>query len=101
MYAHFQRYLCVALIAKKQYQKAENILNKLIPFYKKRNTKVGSNLAQSRALLAVIYYERGEYKKSKHLLEQSIHILRENTGERSLIRVEAEKIFKKIYKNNL
>ncbi len=95
---HFKRYLCIALIRTQQFQEAENILNELIPYYIEKNYKKGSSLAESRALLAVIYYHKGKIEKSKELLKLSLGIIRSYASDRYEIRVEAENLNKKLDK---
>ncbi len=97
MYNHFQRILCLALIATHQYNEAENILTKLIPYYIEKNYKIGKNLAESRALLAVINYKKDNFDESIELLNLSIDVLRKHSSPTNAIRVHAEEIYEKLF----
>lgn len=95
-YAHFKRYLSAALIEQRQYKEAEYVLNEIIPYYIEMNYVKGVNLAQSRALLAVIEYEKGNKSKAKALFELSIENVRENTSSTSFVRKNIDITYDKL-----
>jgi len=99
VYNYYYRSLVLPLIRTQQYQKAETILNELIPYYINKNYIAGKSLSESRVLLAVVYYKQGKIEESQKLLDMSIDILRKNSLVSDVTRIEAENLYNNLYQS--